>query len=579
MEVYLVVILQGHIGRVKALFLERIGSHDAGGNRFFYLCVELLQGADALFLLAVFRAPDGQRRAPVAAAAQVPVLDVLQPLAKAARTGGSGFPGDGLVQGHHLILHGAGLDEPAVQRVVQHGKVCAPAVRITVHMLLHLERTAVGLHHHAKVNIQRAFLLHVLEILLIAGLYISAGIFLIRRIYRSGVGGFHVFQAHEAALTVHLGLRIAVLVQRHDGADAGSRSYPFIVRTKCRGDMDDTRTVGGGYVVTGDNTEGVSVRFEPRDELMVTHANELRALPAAAQQFPGNHLVPCLEAFQRNILSLGIEPGAHQVLGQHIDGRLPGIRVEGKHTHIFNLRAHAQRRVGRKRPGRSGPGQEIHREGIGAEQRLGSAVLDNLELHRSGGVAHILVAARLVELMRAEAGAVCRRIRLNGVALVEQPFVVNFLQEIPQGFNVAVVVGDVRVCHIYPISYALGHVHPLFGIFHHLRAAGGVVFFYRYFGADIRLGDTQLLFHAQFYGQAVGIPTGTAFDLKAGLGLVSANGILDGAGHHMVNARHAVGTGRPFKKDKLRGTLTKLQGLFERLAPFPSFQHLTAGFR
>ena len=181
--------------------------------------------------------------------------------------------------------------------------------------------------------------------------------------------------------------------------------------------------------------------------------------------------------------------------------------------------------------------------------------------------------------MRTEAGAVCRRIRLNGVALVEQPFVVDFLQEIPQGFNVAVVVGDVRVCHVHPISYALGHVHPLFGIFHHLRAAGGVVFFYRYFGADIRLGDTQLLFHAQFYGQAVGIPTGTAFDLKAGLGLVSANSILDGTGHHMVYARHAVGTGRPFKKDKLRGTLTKLQRLFKRPAPFPSFQHLTAGFR
>ena len=147
-KIYLVVVFEAHIGRVEAFVFQRIGCHDAGGNGFFDFCVKLFYRADADFLFAVFGTPDGQRSAPVTAAAEVPVLDILKPLAEAAGTGGGWLPGDFLVQGHHFILYGRCLDEPAIQRVIKDGKICPPAVGIAVDVFLDFERAAVGLHHY-----------------------------------------------------------------------------------------------------------------------------------------------------------------------------------------------------------------------------------------------------------------------------------------------------------------------------------------------------------------------------------------------------------------------------------------------
>ena len=578
-QVYLIVVVQAHVGRVEALVLQRIGGHYAGGNRLLNFVIQFLYGADANLFFAVFRAPDGQRRAPVAGTGKVPVLDVLQPLPEPSRTGGSGFPGNFLVQLYHGVLYGRCLDEPAVQRVVQHRKICAPAVGIAVHVLLHLESAAVGLHHNAKVYIQRSLFLYMLEVLLVAGLYISAGIFLVRRIYRGGKGRIHVFQTHEAALTVYLRLRIAVFVDGHDGADAGSSGHALIVGTEGGGDVHDARTVAGGYIVAGDNAESISVGLEPGDELMILDAHQLGTLEAAFQHLVGHNLVSFGVAFQRLVFSLGVEPGTQQLLGQHIHGRFPGIRVEGQHADILNIRPHAEGGIGRQGPGRGGPGQEISRESFRAKQRLGSTVLDNFELHGGRGVAHILVAARLVQFVGAEAGAVRGRIRLNGVALIEETLVVNFLEKVPEGFYVAVVVGDVRVFHIYPVTYALRHAFPFLGIFHHLPAAGGVVFFYAHLGADIGLGDAQFLFHAQLYRKTVRIPSGPAAHLVPGLGFVAADGVLDRTGHNVVDARHAVGAGGTFKENEFRSPFTNAERLFEGVDLFPPLQNHIACFR
>ena len=180
--------------------------------------------------------------------------------------------------------------------------------------------------------------------------------------------------------------------------------------------------------------------------------------------------------------------------------------------------------------------------------------------------------------MRAEARAVRRGIRLDGVTLIEETFVVNFLEQVPQGFDVTVVVGDVRVQHIYPVTHTLRHSYPFCGIFHHLLAAGGVVFIYAYLGTNIGLGDTQLLLYSQFYGETVGVPTGAAGHLVPSLRFVAANGIFDGTGHYVVDAGHAVGAGRAFEEDECRGALPQFEGFLERAASLPSFQNLSSGF-
>ena len=340
-----IIVLQGHVLRIEAFVLQGVGGHDAGLDGLLDLVVKLIYRADAFFLPAVFSAPDGQRSAPVAAAAEVPVLDVLQPHSEAAGAGACGLPGDLLVQLNHLVFHRRCLDEPGIQRVVQHRKVRAPAVRVVVHVLLHPERAAIRLHHNAKVDVQRTFLIFFLEVFLVTGLYISACIFLVRRIHRCGIGRIQVFQAEEAALTVHLGLWIAILVDGHDSHDACGCGNALIVGTKSGGDVHDTGTVRRGNIISGNHAEGISLRLEPGDELVIADPNQFRALETAFQHLPGDDFIALLVAFKRKVFSLFLEPCAHKILCKDVHCRLAGIWIEGKDPNVFDIRANAKRRV------------------------------------------------------------------------------------------------------------------------------------------------------------------------------------------------------------------------------------------
>ena len=77
--------------------------------------------------------------------------------------------------------------------------------------------------------------------------------------------------------------------------------------------------------------------------------------------------------------------------------------------------------------------------------------------------------------MAREARAGSRRIRLYGVALVEQALVIELLKEPPKGFDILVVVGYVRVVKVYPIAHLLGQVAPLGRELHHVLTALTVV--------------------------------------------------------------------------------------------------------
>ena len=69
---------------------------------------------------------------------------------------------------------------------------------------------------------------------------------------------------------------------------------------------------------------------------------------------------------------------------------------------------------------------------------------------------------------------------MNGVALVQQILVVQLLKQPPNRFNVFVVIGNVRVVHVYPISHVFGKLFPKVGVLHNLLAASVVVLFHRY---------------------------------------------------------------------------------------------------
>ena len=144
----------GHVLRIEALVTQWVALHHPGSDGFVDLVVEFLDRAYADFLLAVFGAPDRERGAPEAAARQVPVLDVLQPLAEASGSRGFRLPSDSLVQGYHLVLDGSGLYEPCIQGIVEYRLVRAPAVRIAMDVLCNLEGASVSFELHAYVNVK-----------------------------------------------------------------------------------------------------------------------------------------------------------------------------------------------------------------------------------------------------------------------------------------------------------------------------------------------------------------------------------------------------------------------------------------
>ena len=172
-----------------------------------------------------------------------------------------------------------------------------------------------------------------------------------------------------------------------------------------------------------------------------------------------------------------------------------------------------------------------------------------------------------------------RRVGLDGITLVEIAFLVEFLQQVPERLDILVVVGDIGVVQIYPVTHLFGQFGPLLGVFHHLAAAGGVVLVHRYLLADVLLGDTQHLLYAEFYGQAVGVPSGFAAYLKSLHGLETAERILDGTCHHVVDTWFAVGRRRSLEEEELRMALTGRHALFKQVLLFPLRQHLTAQLR
>ena len=178
--------------------------------------------------------------------------------------------------------------------------------------------------------------------------------------------------------------------------------------------------------------------------------------------------------------------------------------------------------------------------------------------------------------MGAETCTSHRRVGLNGVALVEETFLVELFEQIPEGFDVLVVVSDVRVLEINPVAHLLGEVRPLTGVFHHLLTAGSVVLIDADLLADVLFGDAEFLFYAEFNRQSVGIPSGFALHLIALHGFVAAEGVFDCTCQNVVNARHAVCRRRTFEEEERLVPFTHSDTFVEQIFLFPLLQHLAA---
>ena len=428
-------------------------------------------------------------------------------------------------------------------------------------MLFDLEGLVLGFQHHCDVDVQRR--VGVAQPLVVGVLHIAARIL---PVFRGVDVRLHelrveVFDQKEFALPVDHRLVLARAVDHEERRDAGDFRHTVVVGAERRGDVHDARTVRSGHIVADDHAERVALRLHPRDQLLV----------ADALQF-GAH--PCLFRDLVRAFHLLGEVGTQQVLGQDDRLRLVGVGVAALDLHVFDRRAYGQRGVRRQRPRRGGPGQEVKVALDAIEEFLALRVADHAELRRAGRVLHVAVTARLVQFVGRESRSGGGRVGLDGVALVEQAFVEELLEEPPQRLDVLVVVGDVRIVHVDPVAHLAREVLPLARELHHRLAARAVVLLDGDLLADVLLGDAEFLLDAQLHGQSVGVPSGLAVHEVSLLRLVAADDVLDRAGHDVVDAGHAVCRGGTLVEYERGMALTGRDAFVERVACVPFAEHV-----
>ena len=129
---------------------------------------------------------------------------------------------------------------------------------------------------------------------------------------------------------------------------------------------------------------------------------------------------------------------------------------------------------------------------------------------------------------------------------------------------------------IDPVAHLPRELVPQVLVFQHLSAASLVVVVNRYLLAYVLFRDAKVLLHAQLYGKAVCVPAGLAVNEEALLRLVAAEDVLDGAGHHVVDARLAVSRRRAVIENIRRMAFRQLLSLLESLVFLPEAADIVA---
>ena len=145
---------------------------------------------------------------------------------------------------------------------------------------------------------------------------------------------------------------------------------------------------------------------------------------------------------------------------------------------------------------------------------------------------------------------------MDGISLVEKALVIELLEEPPEGFDITVVISDIRIIEIDPVTHLASQVGPLLRIFHNLLAASCIVVVHRNLLANVLLGDAKHLLDAQLNRKSVSIPSGLALHLEALHRLETAEYILDRTSHYVMNTGHTIGRRGTLVEDKRRMTFT-----------------------
>ena len=256
--------------------------------------LQFLNGTNGM-ALAAFALPDVEGGAPITVAAQTPVLDILQPVAKAALANALRDPVDGIIVADEVILHCRHLDEPALAGIVQQGGIAAPAEGIIMLKLGGIVQQTPPLQVHQHL----------------------------------GVGVLHK-QPRKGRFLGHMALAIHKL---HKGQVIAA-AYLGVVLTKGRRDVNDAGTVAHGNIVGAGHIKALFLLLLGA----LGSAGEKRLIFLIFQCGAG-HLLQHLIGWG----VLGLQPSQYGI--QQRLRHVVGVAVGGLHLAVGVLGIHTQRHI------------------------------------------------------------------------------------------------------------------------------------------------------------------------------------------------------------------------------------------
>ncbi len=449
---------------------------------FHRLLDQLFSGSDG-FQMSAFASPDINRRAPVSVSGDRPVVDIFQPVSETLFSHEIREPVYSIVIGDQLILQLGHFDIPARLRIVDQRSSASPAMRIIV------------LHFLLRVD-------------------------LVFR--RQPLDDLHVELRiqHKAAGPWSLGI-VALLVHRIRYRQAVFLSGIVVVFTESRRGMNDTGAVFNGDIVVAGHIERLLIHLDERHELFIFDIFQILTLHF------GNHFIGI---GSQDLICKGL---------RHIVYFPVLFRFD-----IIDIAANGKGDIGRQRPRRGGPCQEIFIIRIFSFEFCG----DRIRFY-------FFVAKRY--LMGSQAGSASRAVRQDLVAFIDQSGLEEFLQDPPAAFDIIIVKGNIRVIQIDQITHSLCHLSPLFLV----GEDGFLTFLVEFLDAVLLnvllTGHGKLLFHFDLYREPVGIPAGFSIHFKTLHRLVTAHGVLKRTRDHVMDPGSSVCSRRSFIKYERRHPLSR----------------------
>ena len=219
-------------------------------------------------------------------------------------------------------------------------------------VLFNLESLAVLLHLDAKADVQVLVLgsgfgiVFSIDIVLrvVCVLYETAFVLRIQVniyvvLYKFGI---EVAHEEEFSCAVNHRTEIALAVDNHyQRWNSSSLCNLVIVGTESRGNVNDTSTILGGYIVARNYAESTIGGLYPRENLLVVHIEKVFA-SVFSNNSVRNYLVAVLVFLKRKFCALRIQVSTHPFLCHYDCNRLASIHIISTNCNIFNLAANAE---------------------------------------------------------------------------------------------------------------------------------------------------------------------------------------------------------------------------------------------